>query len=114
MKMHWLRCAALVVALAVTGCSRLAFWGNAPADVVPEDTQTRLPEVDSVHLPEWLTMPRAELVKLSEEAEVTVAQLREAARVPGDGSELLPGLRTPDWVPVLRKVKYNDALGLSV
>src|SRR5579871_342606 len=102
--------AAGVLALALAGCG-----SEVPVEEVKEKPLgSRIGDSIDLSLAELLTKPRKQLADLADEMVKTIQiqeKGRREARVP---FTLLPTLRLPLAVPVLREAHYSDKAGFSL
>jgi hypothetical protein len=110
MKKHLFSLAVLPVALLFAGCGSSAVPEEASAKPLP----SRLGESVELSLTELLKKPRAELAAMADEL-ATKIQIQEKGRREGTLSfALIPTLRLPLAVPVLREAHYSAATGFSL
>jgi hypothetical protein len=109
MNLRWLCGGLLVLVVGLSGCGR--------KDVDPEpvvDETTRLGESIDIKLSDWLAEPREKLAQLAKETHDRLLSRLKEARGDVDSVALLPKLRMPLTVPVLRQAEYSKKLGISL
>jgi hypothetical protein len=112
MRLHWLRTAVCLTALALAGCGRTVV--DATDGVTPEDTDTRLGDKISIDLEAWLQEPRADLAKRAEEYVKTIEHQQEGIRNHTAEDLLLPRLQPPTTVPVFNRATFSAQAGFSL
>jgi hypothetical protein len=110
MKTHMFSLAVLAFALPLAGCSS----PSLPVEQAREPSGPRLGDAIDVSLAELLTKPRAQLAEMADELAKRV-QIQEKARQEGRlRFTLLPSLRLPLAVPVLREAHFSAKAGFSL
>lgn len=108
MKRQFLHCWLLLAIVGLSGCGAKVEETAPPAD----DNTTRLGETTDINLKAWLEEPRSKLAELSRDTQDRVENALKIART--DGVALLPNLRLPLTVPVLREAAYAKTVSISL
>lgn len=103
---------AVLLALAVSGCG--FFKTEQSVEVVPEDTETRLPDNVGFSLSEWLILPRAELAKMADDKAEALQKQQDFTRHNPEALDLLPKLHPAIRVPGFAKAKFDETAGFSL
>src|SRR5437016_7665108 len=99
----------LVLALPLVGCG-----SGLPDETSDKPLASRLGDTIDLSLAELLTRPRAKLAEMADEI-ATRIQIQEKGRREGRlPFNLLPTLRLPLAVPVLREIQYSAKAAFSL
>jgi hypothetical protein len=110
MKKHLFSLAVLPFALLLAGCGSSA----VPEEAKDKPLASRLGDSIDLSLAELLTKPRAELAAMADEFAAKI-QIQEKGRREGQlPFTLIPTLRLPLAVPVLRQAHYSATAGFSL
>lgn len=109
MRLRWFYSGMLLLVVGLSGCGKKV---EDPGPVV--DETTRLGTEIDIKLTDWLAEPRPKLAEMFKETHDRVQARLKDIRANADAVALLPKLRAPLTIPVLRQAEFAPSQGISL